>query len=382
MPSEIRKRGPVDVSYEWYLLKTVGLAVLFGFFSGFVGGIVVNTRLGEDFLWGPNSKVREYFSTSEAEHTILSRETLTQKALATTVGIYRASAIVGVTAPRTEDRLASAFFLTADGYLATTSPHIRSVSFKDLVVVTGNARVYKIESLVADTATDLTILKIKGLNFDVLPFVNNDRIDPGAFAWVVSPGEGLMPSEVVAAAVTLSTKDRQPFSSDIPYRFAVLKNSVGAESVGTPLLNGKGEIVGVIAGNKNNRSIVRVGFLKSAFDRVLKNHKITRPSLGIHFYEASQTLNAQENTSYGVRGVVLAGDSARKLSGVDRKSPLAPLALKAGDRVLALNNESISAVRSLPDILFDYGPGDRVEITYVRGTEEGKTTITLGSLNN
>lgn len=383
LPSEIRKRGIVDVTYEWYLLKTIGLAVLFGFFSGFVGGIVVNTRLGEDFLWGPNSRVHEYFSTSQAEHTILSRETLTQRALATTVGIYRANLASGVTVPRLEDRLASAFFLTADGYLATAAPIMRTVSIKDIVVVTNDARAYQLESLIADPVTDLMILKIKGVNFDILPFVNNDHIDPGAFAWVVVPGEGLVSSEIVANdAVVLGFKDRQPFSSDIPYRFSVLKNSAPAESLGAPLLNGKGEIIGVIAANKNNRSVVRAGFLKIALDSVFKNHKITRPSLGIHFYEASQMLNMSEDTPYGARGVVLAGDTVRRLSPVDRKSPLASFALKAGDRVLAINNESISSVRSLPDILFDYSPGNHVEITYARGTKEGKATITLGSLNN
>ena len=127
---------------------------------------------------------------------------------------------------------------------------------------------------------------------------------------------------------------------------------------------------------------MRAGLLKSAFDRVLKDNKVTRPSLGVHFFEAAQTLNLPENTPYGNRGVVLAGDSTRKIVPVDRKSPLAALGLKAGDRILAINNESISSVRSLPDILFDYNPGDRVEITYVRDNKESKKTMTLGGLNH
>ncbi|KKU13748.1 MAG: HtrA protein [Candidatus Magasanikbacteria bacterium GW2011_GWC2_45_8] len=382
LPSEIRKRGPVDLLHEWYVLKTVGIAVLFGFFSGFIGGIVVNTHLGEDWLWGSKSKAREYFSTSQAEHTNLSRGTLTQKALSTTVGIYRASSI-GSIAPRPEDRLASAFFLTADGYLATTAPFMRTTAIKDIVVVTNNARIYQLESIALDPATDFSILKIKGNNFDVLPFVNNDKNDSGTFAWMVVPSEGLFPSEIIATGVVaVNSKDRQPFSSDIPYRFDVIKNSASAESLGSPLLNGKGEILGSLAGSKNNRSVLRAGLLKSAFDRVLKDNKITRPSLGVHFFEAAQTLNLPENTPYGNRGVVLAGDITRKIVPVDRKSPLAALGLKAGDRILAINNESISSMRSLPDILFDYNPGDRVEITYVRDNKESKKTMTLGGLNH
>ncbi len=87
LPSEIRKQGTVDRRDKWFVLKTVGIAVLFGFFSGAVGGITINTRVGEDLLWGPNSKVHEYFSTSQAEHVALSRDTLTQKAAATTAGV-------------------------------------------------------------------------------------------------------------------------------------------------------------------------------------------------------------------------------------------------------------------------------------------------------
>lgn len=383
LPGEIRRNGPVDLTHEWYVLKTVGIAVLFGFFSGFIGGIAVNTRLGEDWLWGPNSKAREYFSTSEAEHTNLSREILNQKAISITAGIYRASAVAGSVAPRPEDRLASAFFLTADGYLATTAPFIRTAGIKEMAIVTSDARVYRLESIIADPATDISILKINGNNFDLLPFVNNDKIDPGAFVWVISPSEGLIPSEIIATgAVTVNYKDRQPFFSDTPYRFGIIKNSAPPESLGSPLLNGKGEIVGIISGNKNNRSVVRAGFLKSALEGVFKDKKITRPSLGIHFFEAGQSLNIPENTPYGARGIVLAGDAAHKILPVDKKSPFAALGFRAGDRILSLNNESVSAVRSLPDILFDYSPGDRAEIAYVRDGKEIKTNITLGTLNH
>lgn len=384
LPSEIRKRGPVDAVREWYLLKTVGLAILFGFFSGFVGGIVVNTRFGEDFLWGPNSKMREYFSVSEAEHTALTRETVAQKAFAATAGIYRFSALVGNIAPRPEDRLASAFFLTGDGYLATTAPLLRNLAFKDIVVVTSDARVYPLEFLAVDPATDLVILKIKGTDFDVLPFVNNNRADyPGTFVWTIEPGEGLLPSEIITSgAVVAGISGRQPFFSDIPYRLGLLKDSVSPKAVGGPILNGKGEIVGVLTADKNNRAMLRVGFLQSALDQALKNRKIIRPSLGIRFYEAAQVINAADDVAYSRRGVVLAGDAARKLAPIDRKSPLAKLGLKAGDRLLALNNESISPLRSLPDILFDYNPGDSVEITYIHAAKESKTTITLGGLNH
>ena len=227
------------------------------------------------------------------------------------------------------------------------------------------------------------ILKIKGMNFNVFPFVNSDRLDPGTFVWSVAPGEGITGIQIAASGViNVGAKDRQLFFSDAPYRFAMLENSMLAQSIGTPLLNSRGEVVGVVAGYKNNRGVIRAGFLKSAFDSLLKNNKITRPSLGIHFYEASQILNTPENAPYVDRGVVLSGDTSRHVLPVERKSPLAVLNLKPGDRILSLNNEAISTVRSLPEIILDYKPGDKVEIMYLHDGQEQKTTITLGVLNH
>ena len=114
----------------------------------------------------------------------------------------------------------------------------------------------------------------------------------------------------------------------------------------------------------------------------MKNNKITRPSLGIHFYEASQILNTPENAPYVDRGVVLSGDTSRHVLPVESKSPLAVLNLTPGDRILSLNNEAISTVRSLPEIILDYKPGDKVEIMYLHDGQEQKTTITLGVLNH
>jgi len=80
---------------------------------------------------------------------------------------------------------------------------------------------------------------------------------------------------------------------------------------------------------------------------------IKRPSLGLRFLEPAG--------GSGERGVVV--------QSLDKVSPLDKLNLKPYNKISAVNNETITDLRTLPEIILDYRPGSKVELSFEK---EGK----------
>jgi S1-C subfamily serine protease len=94
--------------------------------------------------------------------------------------------------------------------------------------------------------------------------------------------------------------------------------------------------------------------------------------LGAHFIELAAPGPAE-------RGVILRDDSVRNLPAVEKGSPLASLGLKAADKIIAVNNETITDARTLPEIILDYAPGSKVNVTYEKGGRVLTEAVTLGA---
>ncbi len=122
LPKEVRQKGRGVMFWQTPLTKTLLVAVLFGFFSGLVGGMVINSRPFDDWLWGPDSYLTNLTrGGAKGESQVLAREALAEKAKHSLVIFYhQTSPLAKGAQPRPEDRIGIGFFVTSDGWLATT----------------------------------------------------------------------------------------------------------------------------------------------------------------------------------------------------------------------------------------------------------------------
>lgn len=74
----------------------------------------------------------------------------------------------------------------------------------------------------------------------------------------------------------------------------------------------------------------------------------------------------------------LGGTNGALVQKVVEDSPAERAGLRAGDIIVAVNDEQVSTERSLPDIIGQYRPGDSVRLTVQRGGEEIKVEVRLG----
>lgn len=197
----------------------------------------------------------------------------------------------GLSHPRTQRSYGSGFIFREDGYILTNN-HVIEGTTRVIVTLTGNES-YNARVIGADPGTDLAVLKID-LDEDVpfIPFAQSDDLEIGE--WVVAIGNPF-PSQGLDRTVTsgvVSAKGRKNLhfaGGSVTYQNYIQTDaSINPGNSGGPLLNLKGEAVGVNAAiSSPTGSSVGIGFaIPISFARavvpdLIKNGTVTRGWLGI-----------------------------------------------------------------------------------------------------
>lgn len=148
---------------------------------------------------------------------------------------------------------------------------------------------------------------------------------------------------------------------------------------GGPLVNFNGEVIGVTSLKLVNSSIEGMGFaikIEDAMkhvDELEKGNKIERPLLGISHVNATDTstlrrygVSIDSDITYGIAIVSVVDESAADKAG-----------LKKGDVIIKVNDDKVTNIAYLKYLLYKYKVGDTIEMTYIRGTKEMTTKVTL-----
>ena len=183
----------------------------------------------------------------------------------------------------------------------------------------------------------------------------------------------------------LSGKDRMVTvsvgGSGSDYVMKVLQTNaaVNPGNSGGPLVNAKGEVIGIISLKLVENQVENMGFAipieyaLSHVDNLEKKEAIVRPMLGISMSNVTDTyllyksgIMLDQSITEGVVVVDISKDS-----GASRSD------LKKGDVITKINNEKITNVAYLRYELYKYNAGDTITITYLRDNKEHSTKVKL-----
>lgn len=183
----------------------------------------------------------------------------------------------------------------------------------------------------------------------------------------------------------LSGKDRMVSVSisgnTTDYVMKVLQTNaaVNPGNSGGPLLNAKGEVIGIISLKLVQTEVENMGFAipieyaMSHIENLEQGKAIVRPMLGISMVNVTDTYTLYRNEimidKSITEGVVVVEIS--KDSGASKSD------LQKGDVITKINNEKISNIAYLRYELYKYNVGDTINVTYLRDGKEKTTKITL-----
>ena len=183
----------------------------------------------------------------------------------------------------------------------------------------------------------------------------------------------------------LSGKDRMVTvsisgnTSDYVMKVLQTNAAVNPGNSGGPLLNAKGEVIGIISLKLVQTEVENMGFAipieyaMSHIETLEQGKTIIRPMLGISMINVSDTYSLYRNgimldqsITDGVVVIEISKDSGASKSD-----------LRKGDVITKINGEEISNVAYLRYELYKYSAGDTIEVTYLRDAKEYTAKITL-----
>ncbi|XXT17667.1 trypsin-like peptidase domain-containing protein [Sorangium sp. So ce429] len=181
--------------------------------------------------------------------------------------------------------LGTAFVYDPEGYLLTNNHVIEGAT--DILVSFVDGRDIKATVVGRDKHTDVAVLKVEETGLPSLPLGDSDVTEVGD--WVVAIGNPFGLSHTVSAGI-LSAKGRT--RDDVKgldpsgyFNFLQTDASINPGNSGGPLLNLKGEVVGInaaVRANANNIGFaIPINMVRQLLPMLLRDGKIRRSQVGV-----------------------------------------------------------------------------------------------------
>ena len=243
--------------------------------------------------------------------------------------------------------LGSGFFLTQDGYILTNNHVVADAA--DIIVTLTDGREFKAKLIGTDERTDVALLKIDATGMTTLPIGDPSKLRKGN--WVLAIGSPFgLDSTVTSGIVSAIGRDTGEYLPFIQTDVAVNPGNSGG-----PLLNMKGEVVGI-----NSQIVSRSGgfmgiSLAIPIDEAMRvqeqlrtKGRVTRGLIGVQIGEVSQEVAS---------AIGLPKAQGALVSGVQAGGPSEAAGVQPGDVILKFDNQDINRWSDLPRIVGGTAPG-------------------------
>jgi serine protease Do len=273
---------------------------------------------------------------------------------------------------RTQRSLGSGFIISADGYIVTNN-HV--VSGADKVYVNLKDTNKKEDPILAqvigtDEETDLALLKIEiNQQLPVLNFGNSDSTEVGE--WVMAIGNPFGLGHTVTAGI-LSAKGRNiqagPFDN-----FLQTDASINPGNSGGPLINIKGEVIGIntaiVASGQGLGFAIPGSMAERVISQLKTDKKVTRGWLGV---------NIQDIDANSAKALGLKNSNGVLVGGVRPGEPADKAGMKTGDIIIKINNAEVIDTAGLLRTVAELSPGSKAKVTVIRNGKSLDLTVTMG----
>jgi serine protease Do len=255
------------------------------------------------------------------------------------------------------------------GYVLTNWHVVREAD--DVEVTLADDRTLKAEWIRTDPQTDLAIIKIKADGLVSAPLGDSDQMDVGF--WVLAFGAPRGLTKTVTAGI-ISAMGRSTGGSGYE-NFLQTDASINQGNSGGPLVNMKGEIVGInsaivthMGGNEGIGFAIPSNMVKQVMTQLIEKGKVTRGYLGVTIQNVGEDL---------ARSFNLPDSKGALISGFADASPAAKAGLKAGDFVVSVDGKKVASVNELRNEVANLEPGKSVKLEYYREGKKDTATVKI-----
>ena len=259
----------------------------------------------------------------------------------------------------------SGFIINQEGYVLTNEHVVRKAD--KIKVTLSDGREFDGEVIGSDVTSDMAIVKINADHLPTVTLGDSDKLRVGQIVIAIGNPYGLQQT-VTMGVVSAKGRSIPAGTGGRIYRnFIQTDTAINPGNSGGPLLNIKGEVVGIntaiIPYAQGIGFAIPISIAKKNIDDLINLGKVRRSWLGVYIQEVTPEIAEQFDLPEDAKGV-LVGD-------VVKDSPAEKSGIKRGDIITKVNNEEVDSPGELQDKIRNVEIGKNADIEVVR---DGKTT--------
>lgn len=280
----------------------------------------------------------------------------------------------------------SGIIISKDGYIMTNK-HVVPDGTNSVTVITADGQEYKNVHVVArDPSNDIAFVKIDGVN-NLTPaqIGDSNQVRPGQQVVAIGNALGIFRNSVTSGIISgtgrpLTASDETGSSAEQLDDMFQTDAAINPGNSGGPLVDLKGEVIGMnTALAQDGQGLgfaIPVNDAKVEINSVISSGKISKAYLGVRYISLTADVAAQLNLSVH-DGALVSGTAGQPA--VVAGGPADQAGIKENDVITKVDGTPVVAGKGLASLLSPHAPGDKVELTFLRGGKEQKTTVTLGA---
>ena len=348
--------------------KTIAGVIVCTLCSGFIGSGVTYLALKDNLTQTKTINVNP--SKFDTKSEALSATEAYNKVAPAAVVVSTKSVTQGYFMHTQEvEGIGSGFIINEEGYILTNYHVIQgaqeiSVTFSNDVTTTAQVVNY-------DENQDVAMIKITDENVEIPATVelgDSDALQPGEEVIAIGTPLSTELSSTVTKGIISATSRSVAVESGVTMNLIQTDAAINAGNSGGPLVNTKGEVVGINSSKISGEAVEGIGFSIPINDIKDKIESLSKPilNLGISVRTIDEALSKQLNMEQGLYVVEVTEFSSAEKAG-----------LKAGDIIVKADGNRITTFDEFKAVKNGKEEGDEISLEVIRNGESKTINVKL-----
>lgn len=348
--------------------KTIAGVIVCTLCSGFIGSGVTYLALKDNLTQTKTINVNP--SKFDTKSEALSATEAYNKVAPAAVVVSTKSVTQGYFMQTQEvEGIGSGFIINEEGYILTNYHVIQGA--QEISVTLSNDVTTTAQVVNYDENQDVAMIKITDENVEIPATVelgDSDSLQPGEEVIAIGTPLSTELSSTVTKGIISATSRSVAVESGVTMNLIQTDAAINAGNSGGPLVNTKGEVVGINSSKISGEAVEGIGFSIPINDIKDKIESLSKPilNLGISVRTIDEALSKQLNMEQGLYVVEVTEFSSAEKAG-----------LKAGDIIVKADGNRITTFDEFKAVKNGKEEGDEISLEVIRNGESKTINVKL-----